>query len=140
MNRYLAGIIAGALAAAGALALDVRRLSLLVLVVALAGGLLAGALVGWRAREPRAALFTGALTGAMAGALFLLADLAGGAARTPRAAALAVVSFVVCVIVAASFAGIVSAWTGYPHSGENTPQPPQRAKSSGPLGPMPTPA
>ena len=140
MNRYLAGVITGLLAAAGAVMLDVRRLSLLVIVVALAAGLLAGALVGWRARQPRAALFTGALTGAMAGAIFLLADLVGGAANTPRAAALAVVGFALCVMVAASFAGIASAWTGYPHSGENTPQPPQRAESSGPLGPMPTPA
>jgi len=137
MNRYLAGLITGALAAAGAIMLDTRRLSLLVLVVALAAGLVAGALVGWRAPQPRAALFSGALTGAMAGALFLLADLAGGAAAAPRPAALAIISLIACVIVGASCAGIVSAWTGYPHSAEAAPQ---RAGASGPLGPMPEPA
>lgn len=134
MNRYLAGLITGALAAAGAIMLDERRLSLLVIVVAMAAGLVAGALVGWRAPKPRAALFSGALTGVMAGALFLLADLAGGAAAAPRPAALAAVSLVICVVVAAALAGIVSAWTGYPHSDEETPQ---RAGSSGPLGPLP---
>lgn len=137
MNRYLVGIVTGALAAAGAITLDVRRLSLLVFVVALAAGLVAGGLVGWRAPMPRAALFSGALAGAMAGAFFLVADLSGGAAATQRFAALAIVSLVVCTVVAATSAGVVSAWTGYPHSAEEAPQ---RAGSSGPLGPLPEPA
>ena len=140
MNRYLAGVIAGALAAAGAITLDVRRLGLLVIIVALAAGLVAGGLVGWRAPKPRASLFAGGLAGAMAGTLFLLADLAGGAATTPRGVALALVSVVLCVLVAGSLAGIFSAWTGYPHSGDDAAQSPERGQSSGPLGPMPEPA
>ncbi len=138
MKSFLVGMIAGALAAAGVTMLDTRRLSLLALVVALVAGLLAGLLVGWREPKPRAALITGMASSSIAGVLFLLASLAGGAAASQRGSALALVGVILCVIVGGAFAGILSAWTGYPHSAKPLPLP-RPPTTSGPLGPLPTP-
>ena len=67
-----------------------------------------------------------------------------GALVNQRSDALALISAILCVIVGGAFAGILSAWTGYPRSATSTPPPaaslpPQRADASGPLGPLPTP-
>ena len=136
MNRYLVGLVVGALAAVGDILLTARRLSLLALVVALVAGLLVGLLLGWREPRPRRAFVVGLAAASIVGALFLLGERLSGALASQRGAALALVSAILCVIVGGAFAGILSAWTGYPRSATSAPSPlspPQRADASGPL-------
>ena len=59
-----------------------------------------------------------------------------GALDSQRGAALALISVVLCVIVGGAFAGILSAWTGYPRSATPASSLPQRAGASGPLTPL----
>lgn len=136
MNRYLVGLVVGVMAAVGAITLSARRLSLLALVAALVAGLLVGLLLGWHEPKPRRAFVVGLAAASIAGALFLLGERMSGALSSQRGAALALVSVVLCVIVGGAFAGILSAWTGYPRSATPAPLSPQRADASGPLTPL----
>ena len=138
MNRYLAGLVVGVVAAGSVVALDLNHLSLLVIVVALVAGVVTGALAGWRAPQPRAALLAGLLTAAIAGALLAVADLAAGGATNQRGIAVALLGLALCVASGVAVAGLTSAWTGYP--GSDVVAAPERAGASGPLGPLPSPA
>ncbi len=138
MNRYLAGLVIGVVAAGSVVALDLRHLSLLVVVVALVAGMVAGALAGWRTPQPRAALLAGLLVAAIAGAPLVVAALATGAIASHRGLAVALLSLALCVGSGVAVAGLISAWTGYP--GSDAESQPERANASGPLGPLPSPA
>lgn len=132
------GIGLGVLSGVGALQLEQHHLYLLVIVLALASGVLAGALVGWRQAPSGDVARDAMLTGAVVVALLAVGEFTGGAASAYLRLAVALVSLALCMGAIVAFAGLVSAWTGY-HPGKATQgsapvaEPPQH-----PAGPLPT--
>lgn len=119
MFRIMAGLAIGVLTAVGELEVNIHDWRLLTPLVALAAGLLTGAVAGVRMRGPGAALRQGSLLGALVALLLVVADLASGAAQTRAPLALALASVALCLGLSAACAGIASAWTGYPSATES---------------------
>ncbi|HEX8994797.1 MAG TPA: hypothetical protein VF812_02070 [Ktedonobacterales bacterium] len=116
MNRYLAGVIAGALAVAGVIEVHQYHLRLLVGLIALLAGLTAGLFAGLRAPRPGSALRTGLAAGTLAGALLVGTYFFLSVPLTIFTIVVAAISMAICLGVAVALAGVVSAWTGFPHS------------------------
>ena len=133
MSRFVIGLIVGAIGAAAIYALNMSALTLLAPLVAMACGLLLGALLGWRNPHPRGALVSGLLTGALAGVLMGVGQLSGVArvvhfAQVPvwmrdippysamygwLTSGMGGLLALLTALVAGFFAGLLSAWTGF---------------------------
>ena len=107
------GLGMGALSSVGALQLEQHHLYLLIIVLALALGALAGALVGWREAPPERVVGDAVLTAALVAVSLAVGVYAGGAPSTYLRLVVALVSPVLSVGAVIAFAGVVSGWTGY---------------------------
>lgn len=132
MSRFLIGLIVGAAGCGAVIAMNLNLYSLATPLVGLGGGLLIGALVGWRNPRPGRALAAGMGAGFLAGLLMLGGQMYGVSLilRSLRLAAplrdvipgadlfwwLAGTTGAICLLLAigagGAFAGILSAWTG----------------------------
>lgn len=77
MGRFVIGLIVGAIGAAAIFAMDLGRFTLLAPLVGIGGGLLIGALLGWRHPQPGKALVSGLLVGSLAGFLMGIGQFIG---------------------------------------------------------------
>ncbi len=133
MGRFVIGLIVGAIGAAAIFAMNLGVFTLLAPLVAMACGLLIGALLGWRNPRPGDALVSGLLTGALAGVLMGFGQLAG-VARVVHIAQAPVwmrdisqyspmygwltrgmggLLVLLTASIAGFFAGLLAAWTGF---------------------------
>jgi hypothetical protein len=132
MGRFVIGLIVGALGAAAIFAIDLGGFTLSPPLVAMAGGLLIGALLGWRNPYPGKALVSGLLTGGLAGLLMGIGQFVGvsQAVHLPHipvwmrdisqyspmygwlTRGMGGLMLLLLAGIGGAFAGLLSAWTG----------------------------
>ncbi len=137
MGRFVIGLIVGAMGAAAIYTLNLNQYTLLAPLMGMAGGMLVGALLGWRNPRPGGALVSGLLIGGLAGFLMGIGQFIG-VSRIVHFANITVwmrdisqysarygwltrgmggLLILLTAGVAGAFAGLLSAWTGLgPHA------------------------
>jgi hypothetical protein len=133
MGRFVIGLIVGALGAATAFTMNQNRFTLMTPLVAIVGGLLIGAMLGWRNSNPGKALVSGLLAGGLAGFLTGIGQFIGvsQAVHIPHVPlwmrdisqyspmygwltrGMGGLLILLMAGVAGAFAGVLSAWTGF---------------------------
>lgn len=133
MGWFVIGLIVGAIGAAAIFAINLSDFTLTAPLVAMACGLLIGALVGWRNPRPGGALLSGLLAGALAGGLLFAGQFAGVSRAVHIAGGpvwmrdisqysplygwltrgMGGLLVLLAAGVGGSFAGLLSAWTGF---------------------------
>ncbi|HEU0027421.1 MAG TPA: hypothetical protein VFQ25_09925 [Ktedonobacterales bacterium] len=133
MGWFVIGLIVGAMGAAAIYTLDLSALTLLPPLVAILGGLVIGALSGWRNPRPGGALISGMLAGGLAGVLLVAGHFAGMARVVHMAGApvwmrdisqysptygwltrgMGGLLVLLTTLIGGGFAGMLSAWTGF---------------------------
>ena len=132
MGWFVLGLIAGAVGSAAIFTLDLSDLILLAPLVAILGGLLIGALSGWRNPSPGGALKSGMLAGGLAGVLLVVGQFSGVARMVHTAGApiwmrdisqysplygwltrgMGGLLVLLTALIGGCFAGVLSGWTG----------------------------
>jgi hypothetical protein len=133
MGRLVIGLIVGAVGAAAVFSLNQSNLTLMTPLVAMLGGLLSGALLGWRNPRPGGALRAGLQAGAIAGFLMGVAQFSSVARVVHTAGApiwmrdisqysplygwltrgMGGLLILLTALIGGCFAGVLSGWTGF---------------------------